>query len=639
VATASTDAAGPVPDPAPARPSRMPVLAVAAIGIVFGDIGTSPLYALRECLSPERGVIATPGAILGVLSLIFWSLTVVVSIKYLTLIVRADNHGEGGIFALLALIPEKKRAGHAGRMGWATVLVLVGAALLYGDGMITPAISVLSAMEGLQVAAPGHQAAVVPATCVVLLALFALQSRGTGAVGKLFGPIMVIWFVTLAVLGLRQIVRNPGVLLALDPRHAIRFFAIHRGRGFLVLGSVVLAITGAEALYADLGHFGRAPIRLAWFGLAMPALVLSYFGQGALLLAEPRTTAGPFFAMVPAGPWTYALVALSAAATVIASQALISGAFSLTNQAVQLGFFPVVTVEHTSRQSEGQIYIPEINWGLAIACLALVLIFRASSRLAAAYGVAVTGTMVITSVIYFEVTRTTWRWPLWKAVPPLLLFLSFDLPFFTATLFKFGEGGFVPVLIGLVFFVVMFTWRRGWDLYREHVVSNAPPLDHFISDGAGKGVARVPGTGVFVIGDLDGVPPVLSNLATRIRVLPERVVLLGIITMRMPRSALEVRLETLDDGIYRLSIPYGFMDRPDVPGALAAAVARFKLPIDLDDVTYYLPRQTFVATSAGQMGRASEWLFALLARNARSVTDHLGIPWQRVVEIGSPIDL
>jgi KUP system potassium uptake protein len=616
----------------------MSVLAIGALGVVFGDIGTSPLYTLRECLSPAHGIAPTPDSILGILSLIFWSLVVVIALKYLTLVLRADNHGEGGIFALLALIPARLRDGRHRGMGWATVLVIAGAALLYGDGMITPAISVLSAVEGLQAAAPGHKTAVIPATCLILVALFALQRRGTGAVGKLFGPVMLIWFLTLGALGLRQIVKKPEVLTALDPFHAVHFFLIHRGHGFLVLGSVVLAITGGEALYADLGHFGRTPIRVAWFALAMPALVLNYFGQGALMLGDPRAITGPFFAMVPAGSWTYALVALSTAATVIASQALISGVFSLTHQAVQLGFFPVVTIKHTSRSAEGQIYIPEVNWGLAVACVALVLTFRESTHLAAAYGLAVTGTMAITSLIYFEVTRTTWRWPLWKAVPPLVLFLSFDLPFFTATMFKFREGGFVPVLIGAGFFGVMFTWRRGWNLYREQVADSLAPLDRFLSEGAGKGVTRVPGIGVFVTRAPQGVPPVLSDLVTRIRALPQRVVLLSVTTTRTPHGT-DARLETAEAGIYRVTVSCGFMDRPDVPRALGAAVKRFNLPFDLNDVTYYLGRHTFVATSAGHMGKYSEWLFAFLTRNSRSPTDHFGIPWQQVVEIGSRIDL
>jgi KUP system potassium uptake protein len=622
---------------ADAKP-RLSSLTLGALGVVFGDIGTSPLYTLHECLTPGRGVAATPGAILGILSLIFWSLVVVVAVKYLTFVVRADKNGEGGIFALFALIPERLREDRRGT-GWITALVLAGAALLFGDGVITPSISVLSAVEGLGVAAPEYRAAVVPVTCLILVGLFMLQRRGTGAIGKLFGPVMLVWFVVLGGLGVRQIIQHPSVLAALDPSHAVRFFVVHRGHGFLVLGSVVLAITGVEALYADLGHFGRAPIRAAWFLLVMPALVLGYFGQGALMLSAPSDAAVSFFAMAPRGPWTYALVGLATAATVIASQALISGVFSLTHQAIQLGFFPVVTVTHTSSQAEGQVYVPAINWFLGAACVALVLVFRHSSRLAAAYGLAVTGTMVITSLIFFEVTRTAWRWPLWKSVPLVALFLSFDVPFFGATLSKFAEGGFIPVLIGLALFVVMFTWKRGWTLYRAHLSSNADRLDQlFVGDGAGKDVARVAGAGVFVSGEVDGVPPVLSSFLDRIRALPEHVVVLKIATLRAPH-ALETELETLDGGLHHLSIKNGFMDRPDVPAALAAAIERHGLPIDPRDVTYYLGHHTFAATSAGKMSRASEWLFALLARNARPATEHFGIPSDQVVEIGSLIDL
>ena len=476
---------------------------------------------------------------------IFWSLVVVVAIKYLTLILRADNHGEVGSSALLALIPARLRDGRRGQMGWAAVLVIAGAALLYGgNGMITPAISVLSAMEGLA----GRGAWLQGGGGTRDLSRFGRSLRdsatGTGAVGKLFGPVMVIWFLTLGVLGSRQIINRPEVLAALDPVMLGGSSTDSTGRdGILVVGSVALDYRRRGAGRRPWTLRGRTPIRVAWFALAMPALVLNYFGQGALILGDPHAIARPFFEMVPAGAWTYALVALSGVATVIASQALISGAFSLTHQAVQLGFFPFVTIKHTSRDAEGQIYIPEINWGLAVACVALVLTFREKRRLAAAYGLAVTGTMAITSVIYFEVTRTTWRWPLWKALPILVL-LFVDLPFFTATLFKFPDGGFVPVLIGLGFFTVMFTCKRGWTLYRDQLAGALAPLDRFVTEGAAKGVTRVPGTGVFVTRELHGVPPVLSDLVTRIRVLPQRVVLLSVATTRTPRGT-DTRLDTL----------------------------------------------------------------------------------------------
>jgi KUP system potassium uptake protein len=615
-------------------------LSLAALGIVFGDIGTSPLYTLHECTSAQDGGGTTPGDILGVLSLIFWSLTMVVTVKYLSFVMRADNHGEGGILALLALIPERLRTASAGKVGWAAVLVIIGAALLYGDGMITPAISVLSAMEGLEVATPALKPVVIPITCAVLLGLFAIQKRGTGGVGAMFGPVMVVWFLTLGGLGIFHISAHPAVLSALNPAYAVRFFSDHGGRGFLVLGSVVLAVTGGEALYADMGHFGPRPIRLAWLALVMPSLVINYFGQGALMLSSEAAKDNPFFAMVPAGGWTYALVVLSALATVIASQALISGAFSLTHQAVQLGFFPRVTITHTSREAEGQIYVPEINWGLAVACIALVIGFKESSRLAAAYGIAVTGTMAITSVVFFEVTRTTWKWPLWKAVPLLVLFLSFDLPFFGANLFKFVDGGYVPVLIGLGFFIVMMNWKRGRRIYLELVAKAAPPWDVFLRELDTKLGARISGSAVFLAGPMSGVPAVLLHHVERIRALPETVLLLTIEITHVPYEDEDAMgIETLGNGFSRLTVRRGFMDSPNVPRALARAVARFRLPIDLGRVTYYLGRETFLATSAGKMGEVSETLFAFLARNARPATTHFGIPPGQVVEIGAQIDL
>ncbi|HEX4459558.1 MAG TPA: KUP/HAK/KT family potassium transporter, partial [Polyangia bacterium] len=425
------DSAAPVSPPPAHAPhavhgKQLAALALGALGVVFGDIGTSPLYALKECVSSEHGVPASPENVYGLLSLIFWALTMVVTVKYLTFIMRADNNGEGGILALLALVPERLRNGKNGTTFLAAV-ILFGAALLYGDGVITPAISVLSAVEGLEVAAPELQPYVVPITCVVLILLFAIQSRGTGNIGKVFGPIMTLWFCSIGVLGAFYIARDPAILGAVSPLHAIRFFLHHGKASFVVLGSVVLAITGGEALYADMGHFGARSIRIAWYALVMPSLVLNYFGQGALLLQQPNAASNPFFAMVPAGALTYALVALSTVATVIASQALISGAYSLTRQATQLGYLPRVNVKHTSSHTEGQIYVGSVNWALAFCCLALVLGFRESSRLASAYGIAVTGTMGITSVVYFVVLRQDWKWPLWKALPLLILFLCWDL--------------------------------------------------------------------------------------------------------------------------------------------------------------------------------------------------------------------
>ena len=620
------------------RDPRFAGLALGALGIVFGDIGTSPLYTLHECVHFDGAGAAGPADVLGVLSLVFWSLTMVVTVKYLAFIMRADDHGEGGIFALLALIPPHLRTARSGAIGWAALLVVVGAALLYGDGMITPAISVLSAMEGLEVATPALKPVVLPLTCVVLVGLFAIQSRGTGRVGALFGPVMLVWFLTIGALGAAQIVRHPGVLAALSPLHGAQFFAAHGARGALVLGAVVLAVTGGEALYADMGHFGARPIRVAWLGLVMPALVLNYFGQGALMLSSPAAAASPFFSLV-SGRWTVALVVLSAAATVIASQALISGAFSLTHQAIQLGFFPRVTVTHTSKEAEGQIYVPEINWSLAIACVALVLGFKESTRLAAAYGIAVTGTMVITSLIYFEVTRCTWRWSLWRSVPLLVLFLSFDVPFFIANLFKFVDGGYVPVLVAAALTVVMVTWNRGRRIYGERTATMAPPSEVFLKDLPGK-CARIPGAGIFLTGRVTGVPLSLVHYVARVRTLPATVVLLTVDVLHQPHASDDaMSLEPFGDGIVRLTIERGFMDVPRLPALLERAIARFQLPVDLQTVTYCLGRETFLATSAGSMGRVSESLFAFLVRNARSATTHFCIPPEQVIEIGLQIDL
>ncbi|HVZ89073.1 MAG TPA: KUP/HAK/KT family potassium transporter [Polyangia bacterium] len=630
------------------RPKRLGLLTLAALGVVFGDIGTSPLYTLHECFHSQHGVPPRPDNVLGILSLIFWSLTMVVGVKYLTAILRADNHGEGGIFALLALLPP--RTPDDARPGtppepaaWAALLVIAGASLLYGDGMITPAISVLSAIEGLEVGAPGLKPLVLPLTCGVLIALFLLQKRGTGKVGTVFGPVMLLWFVTIGVLGLRQIVRQPSILQALNPLLGLRLFVRERLHGLVVLGAVVLAVTGGEALYADLGHFGRRPIRAGWFALVMPALVASYFGQGALLLREGPRPSGLFFAMVPPGPATFALVILSTAATVIASQALISGAFSMTNQAVQLGYLPRFTVAHTSSEKEGQIYVPQVNWILACACVALVLAFRKSERLAAAYGFAVTGTMVITSIVFFEVTRTTWRWPLWKSLPLLLLFFAFDIPFFAANLLKIPEGGFVPLVIGAVVFAVMVTWKRGRRIYRQRMATDSKPLANLIAGGPHADLrqpTRCPGTGVFLTSHPEGFPPVVMNLVQRVRVLPEIVVLLTMEVLHVPHAAAsEIEAHDLGNGIYRVLVKQGFMDAPDVPRALVEAARRFQLPLHLENATYYLGRDSFLATSAGEMGQVSERFFALLARAARSSTDHFGIPANQVVELGSQIDL
>jgi KUP system potassium uptake protein len=610
--------------------------ALAAIGVVFGDIGTSPLYTLQ--VAPEaQGEALSRADLFGVVSLILWALVLAVSLKYVTFVMRADNGGEGGILALLALLP--RRDPKAG-IGIIALLVLAGAALLFGDGMITPAISVLSALEGLKLAAPGFAPYVVPLTCVVLVGLFAIQPRGTGGVGKVFGPIMVVWFVTIGLLGLKEILKAPDVVSALSPSWGALYFAHHGLRGLAILGVVVLAITGGEALYADMGHFGAKPIRLSWFALVLPALTLSYLGQAALVIREPSAIANPFFAMVPAGVATYLLVALAAMATTIASQALISGVFSLTHQAVQLGYFPRVAVNHTSREAEGQIYVPLMNWGLMLACIALVLGFKESSRLASAYGIAVSGTMAITSIVFFDVTHKTWKWPLARALPLLLLFLSFDLPFFGANLTKFIDGGYVPVVVGTLFFLVMVDWRKGRMALRDYMEARTEPLAAFLAGLGSSGVARSPGTSVY-FAPAGGVPPILELQASRVRSIAEHVVLLTIAIEHTPAVAEDRRCEVTDlgQGFMRAVVRFGYMENPELPPALERGLTAFHGESCLADATYFVGRETFVAGKGGALGPVSESLFAFLSRNAKSAVDHFGLPVERVIELGVRIDL
>jgi KUP system potassium uptake protein len=610
--------------------------ALGAIGVVFGDIGTSPLYTLQVAADAQPGIPLDRADIFGVISLIIWALILAVSVKYVTFVMRADNRGEGGILALLALLPKRTKGG----IGIIALLVIAGAALLFGDGMITPAISVLSALEGLELTAPGFKPFVVPLTCVVLVLLFSIQRRGTGSVGKVFGPIMVAWFLTIGALGLKELLKNPEITGALSPHWGALYFAHHGIRGLAILGVVVLAITGGEALYADMGHFGVRPIRLSWFALVLPALILSYLGQGALILKDPHALANPFFAMVPPGAATYVLVGLAAMATTIASQALISGVFSLTHQAVQLGYFPRVTVSHTSREAEGQIYVPLLNWGLMIACIGLVVGFKESARLASAYGIAVSGTMAITSVVFFDVTRKTWKWPLARSVPLLVLFLSFDIPFFAANLTKFLDGGYIPVIVGVVFFVVMVDWRKGRDALVALLEDRTAPLQEFLRSLPDSKVIRVPGTAVY-LSPLAGVPFSLMMQVKRVRSIAEHIVLARVVIDHEPQAAPEQRfeVEALEYGFVRVTLHFGYMENPELPPLLAEAIKRSKLELGMDDATYYVGRETFTAGTGGRMQPLAESLFALLSRNAKSAIDHFGLPSERVVELGIRVDL
>jgi KUP system potassium uptake protein len=619
-------------------------LAFGALGVVFGDIGTSPLYTLRECLHETAGASGRVDAadVFGLLSLIFWSLTMVVTVKYLTFVMRADNHGEGGIFALLAVVPEKLRMADGGkRISFIAIVVVVGAALLYGDGAITPAISVLSAIEGVTVLRPALAPAVVPVTCVILLVLFTVQKRGTGSVGAFFGPIMAAWFFTIAALGTYHIAHHPEVLGALSPHHAVRYFAAHGMPGFLVLGSVVLAVTGGEALYADMGHFGARPIRLAWLALVMPALVLCYFGQGALILSEPAAAQNPFFAMVPNGPATLLLVILSSAATVIASQALISGAFSLTRQAQQLGYFPRVEIRHTAAHTEGQIYIPQINWILAVGCLLLVIGFQKSDRLASAYGIAVTGTMMLTSLVYYVVMRKTWKWPTWICVLVLAMFLSFDVPFFLANTVKIVDGGWVPVAIGVGFVAAMLIWSKGRTLVLEEYAHRFGSIEEALPNLAKKAVARVPGTGVFMASSAKHVPPVLVHIVERTLTLHEHVFLFTVDITETPSVKAEERFEltSLGNGFQRVVARFGFMEIPDVPAILRTIHETSGSRLHVEDATYFLGREAVLGRGTGMLGRFAEGIYAFMQRNAVAADRAFQIPPKQVIEVGIQLDV
>ncbi len=614
---------------------RWTPLALGALGVVFGDIGTSPLYTMKECFHGLHAIALTDANVLGVLSLIFWALAAVVSFKYVAFILRADNRGEGGIFALLALLPHGRSSGSA----VAVVAALFGAALLYGDGIITPAISVLSAVEGLGVATDAAEDFVVPITVVLLLGLFAFQHHGTGGIGKVFGPVMLLWFLSLAALGLINIAEHPGVLAALSPAHAFAFFRDNGWHGVLVLGSVVLAITGAEALYADLGHFGRRPIRTAWFALAFPALLLNYFGQGALLLDHPAWASNPFYAMVPR-PLLYPMVALATAATIIASQALITGVFSLTSQAVQMGFLPRVHVIHTSGEAAGQIYIPTVNRFLMVACIALVLTFQHSSNLAAAYGIAVTANMGITSLLFFFVAVRTWKWSLAKALPLLALFLFFDLSFFGANLLKVADGGWFPLVIAAGLLVLMLTWRDGRAELRQHMKERALPQELFVEDVTRRNPTRVSGTAVFMSSAVGGTPVALLHHFKHNKVLHETIVFLAVRSEDRPyvERGERVEVEDLGAGFYRMVAHYGFMERPDVPEALRLAGAK-GLVTDPAQASYFLGRETLLTTGNAPMQRWRKTLFALMSRNAEPASNWFGLPPGRVVELGMQIEL
>ena len=620
------------------KKSSLVGLTLAAVGIVYGDIGTSPLYTLKTVFDPTHGLSVTHNNLLGIVSLIFWGLTLIVSLKYVTLVLRADNRGEGGIMALMALVlssVSKSSRWHVPLM----VIGVFGATLFYGDSVITPAISVLSAIEGLEVATPAFSPYVVWLTIAVLVALYSVQSHGTAGIGRFFAPIMLIWFVALACMGVVNIIKSPAILAAVNPLHAVAFLLENGRIAFLSLGAVVLALTGAEALYADMGHFGKKPIRMAWFLIAFPALALNYLGQGGLLLAHPEAISNPFYQQL--GAWSvYPLVILSTMATVIASQATISGTFSMTKQAIALGFLPRMRVRHTSESEIGQIYIPAVNWlQLAVVLLAVVG-FGSSEKLAAAYGIAVTATMLATTILTFFVIRYRWKMNLLLCWAATGFFLFIDVNLFSASALKLFHGGWFPLLLGAILFIVMLTWKRGRQLVFQNLEKHAIPLDDFLSSLFIAPPLRVPGTAIFLRGETDGVPHALLHNLLHNKVLHERVIFLTVYMHEEPWVAPSERVRVVDLGhqCYQVNVHYGFKDEPDIPDALAQC-AQQGLDFEMMETSFFIARQTIISTPGAGMMPWREHLFVTMSRNARTAADYYQIPSNRVIELGTQVEI
>jgi KUP system potassium uptake protein len=614
-------------------------LVVAALGVVYGDIGTSPLYGLRICFEGPRALPVTPENVLGLLSLIFWSLVVLISVKYLVLVLRADNKGEGGILALMTLLT-KARKNPVLRHGLILTLGLFGASLLYGDGLITPVISVLSAVEGLNTVTPSFGIFIVPISLGILLFLFWFQKHGSGTIGKVFGPIMLLWFTAIAVLGLFSIVKNPMVLLAIDPRCAVSYFLLNRIHGFFTLGTVFLVLTGGEALYADIGHFGKSPIRAGWFYLVFPALLLNYFGQGAYLLQHPADAENLFYRLAP--QWMLLpCVVLATAATVIASQAVISGVFSLARQSIQLGYFPRLSIIHTSSTTIGQVYLPAINGLLCVGTVILVLAFRHSEKLAGAYGVAVATTMLITSILLFLVMRRLWKWNLFVSCGIISLFLLCDISFFSANLMKIKDGGWVSIAVAIVAYFLMLTWDKGRVMLREKIVSAAVSMKDFLADVVTLKPIRVPGTAVFLAGNTAGVPRTLLHNYKHNKILHDHVVILTVVTREIPRVEDTERADVseLGNGFYWITLHYGFSETPDIPATLKKVAVK-GVSFDPMQTTYFLGRETLVPSLRREtMPRWRKSAFSFLSRNACDASKFFCIPPNRVIEIGIQIEL
>ena len=607
---------------------------------MYGDIGTSPLYAIRECFKEEHGLIANRENVFGVLSLILWALIIVVSIKYVVFIMRADNRGEGGELALLALILQThQRQTDNVRRFLIISLGLTGAALLYGDGVITPAMSVLGATEGLEVIAPQFHIFVVPATLVILLTLFLVQKKGTAKVGRVFGPVMTLWFFTIAILGLVEIAREPEILFAINPYHGLSFFTRNGFAGFVILGAVVLSVTGAEALYADMGHFGKKPIRVAWFSLVLPALMLNYFGQAALVLREPAAAANPFYLLAPR-ILLYPMVALSTAAAVIASQALISGAFSITQQCIQLGYAPRMSIIHTSETEHGQIYIPEVNRALMVGCLTVVIGFRSTSALGAAYGIAVTGSMAISTILFSTLARTRWHWSWPRVLGLAALFLIVDLSFLGSNALKIVHGGWVPLAIAISVFTLMTTWNSGRRIVQSLLARGSLPIDLFLADVAKRKPFRAPGTAVFMTSNPEGAPLVLLHHLRHNKTLLENVILLSILATNVPHVPDDERITVTDlgEGFWRVVAKYGFMEKANVPQVLARCRS-MGVVADRRDTTYFLGRERLLPTGRARLARWRKKLYIFMSRNSRSATEYFAIPPNRVVELGAQLEM
>jgi KUP system potassium uptake protein len=621
------------------RGRYLAMLSVAALGVVYGDIGTSPLYALHETFYGPLSIPPTPENVLGVLSLVFWSLILVVTIKYHVVIIRADNKGEGGVLALMALVQGSRQARGLPPRHVMIILGIFGAALIYADGALTPAISVLGATEGLEIATPGLARIVVPLTLVILIGLFWFQSHGTARIGSVFGPIMLVWFWTIAILGVVAIIRQPSVLAAISPVHAVEFLAQNVRRGFIVLGAVFLVVTGGEALYADLGHFGHKAIQVAWFSTAGPALVLNYFGQGALLLHDPSAAVNPFYHLAPSW-FLYPLIALATAAAIIASQAIISGAFSLTRQAIQLGYSPRMQIDHTSSREIGQIYVPAVNWGLMLLTCAFVLYFGSSTNIAGAYGVALSTLMLMTTLMFYVMSREVWRWSFLKALVVVVLFLAMDVPFFIANAMKIKNGGWIPLATAAVLFLLMSTWKRGREILSKRMQEKSVPLNILMADLAADPPLRVPGVAVFMSGNPGGTPPALVHNLAHNKVLHERVIFLTVVTDEIPHVSPDerVKVKHLGKGFHSVHVRYGFMEDPSMLEIIDRARER-RLEIPLEGTTFFLGREELVSTDRPGMARWRERLFAFMSRNALRATAFFQIPSTQVFEVGAQVEL